>query len=1152
MFRFIKSLTRKARRPFRKPSYRLQVEALEDRLALTTLIGGVTATSPLLNVGTDAAITSYAKVGFFNNEVGTLAAYLDNGNGPLDTNPKDFTVKINWDDGTGWQPGQIALNASPAERIPFLIKGSHNYTSAGDYHIEVMVTGDGATTEPVGTCLAVVQNMPSPAGVYYGDHDLNYAPAPPSYPGMPFANLGGPKPLGAVGLNIVSVDKLPNVDVGQQVQATVAEAYGFYNAIADTNPNDYQVQINWGDSSSWQIGQVVSRGNDRVSFNLEGSHTYYTPGTYDIVVTFTGPDGQTLSADTTSVNVVPGPSVVVGPVSPAQWDANQPGYDGTIPVWGGSNAYQNLSVSGLPSGLAASLSGNAISISGTPTQAGTFSLDVSLQDTNGNPGNAIDTLTINPALALGPLSPAAWTVNKAGYDGTISITGGTDSYSGLEVSGLPAGLTDSLSGSTITIYGKPTQSGSFSLNVSVQDSNGNTVSGTDPLTINSALALGPLSPTTWTAYKEGYNGTIAITGGTGSYSGLQVSGLPAGLTDSISGSTITISGTPTKSGSFPLTVSVQDSIGDKASGTDRLQIAVPKLTLTPATLPSETAGQAYSQTLTATGGSGQYSFALLYGSLPGGLSLSRTGVLSGTATKAGTYTFTVRAADTQMAAAVGSQSYTLTVNPGAAASITVSAPSKATAGTGFSVTITAKDMYGNGVNGPVSLSSSDGQPVTHATVTLTKGTGKATVTLTYPDGVGLVAKSGTASGTSGTITVDAPAWTPATMQFQLEASIDADPTDQAGAVNLFQSLQAFASADPTTQYQVTATVFDNAMQGLKNALDQALPAPPAGTKDPTAFALDLVHGAADGTIDLLKLAGQAVLFDAQPPSTQMAVALDKANLTLGAAAAITQYVADNPQQAATDVIQWMDSTIKAAQARPGYTLGNLVPNIALAAATGGTGEAASFAPIAGTLEQLAAKEGLAAVSLGSRTTAAALQGAADQLVADVAGQSARQALNQQILANYVKGLPGQLKPLLNAANGTNNCALVTAETIYYYRGGLSLAQSAPAVGELLPGAYLEAAFDTTFPGYASVAEGDAALAASSTNGDYGAIAFEWAETPGNQVGHSMSWLNFNGTIYYIDAQNGAMFTADTLAATYGQVQPYAANLTQAPLVLLGK
>ncbi len=60
----------------------------------------------------------------------------------------------------------------------------------------------------------------------------------------------------------------------------------------------------------------------------------------------------------------------------------------------------------------------------------------------------------------------------------------------------------------------------------------------------------------------------------------------------------------------------------------------------------------------------------------------------------------------------------------------MSAPSTATAGTGFSVTITGVDQAGNGYSGTVTLSASDNQTVTPSTVTLVNGT--ATVTSPTP------------------------------------------------------------------------------------------------------------------------------------------------------------------------------------------------------------------------------------------------------------------------------------------------------------------------------------------------------------------------------------------------------------------------------------
>jgi len=87
--------------------------------------------------------------------------------------------------------------------------------------------------------------------------------------------------------------------------------------------------------------------------------------------------------------------------------------------------------------------------------------------------------------------------------------------------------------------------------------------------------------------------------------------------------------------------------------------------LSPATLPDGTYGAAYSQALTATedtgGAGGPFTLAVTAGTLPPGLGLDGTdGELSGTATAAGTYTFTVTATDS--GGFTASQSYTVTID----------------------------------------------------------------------------------------------------------------------------------------------------------------------------------------------------------------------------------------------------------------------------------------------------------------------------------------------------------------------------------------------------------------------------------------------------------------------------------------------------------
>lgn len=71
----------------------------------------------------------------------------------------------------------------------------------------------------------------------------------------------------------------------------------------------------------------------------------------------------------------------------------------------------------------------------------------------------------------------------------------------------------------------------------------------------------------------------------------------------------------------------------------------PAITLSPATLPNGTVGTSYNQTLTASGGTGPYTFAVIAGALPAGLTLAPAGGLSGTPTTAGNSQPTIRATD---------------------------------------------------------------------------------------------------------------------------------------------------------------------------------------------------------------------------------------------------------------------------------------------------------------------------------------------------------------------------------------------------------------------------------------------------------------------------------------------------------------------------
>jgi hypothetical protein len=117
-----------------------------------------------------------------------------------------------------------------------------------------------------------------------------------------------------------------------------------------------------------------------------------------------------------------------------------------------------------------------------------------------------------------------------------------------------------------------------------------------------------------------------------------------------------------------------------------LAVTAPTITLSPATLTAATAETAYSQTLTASGGTGTYTYSVTAGALPAGVALSSAGVISGTPTTSGSFSFTVTAKDGD--GFTGIKAYTLSVS---APTITISPTTlpAAMVGTAYSATLTA-------------------------------------------------------------------------------------------------------------------------------------------------------------------------------------------------------------------------------------------------------------------------------------------------------------------------------------------------------------------------------------------------------------------------------------------------------------------------------
>jgi hypothetical protein len=318
-----------------------------------------------------------------------------------------------------------------------------------------------------------------------------------------------------------------------------------------------------------------------------------------------------------------------------------------------------VSSGALPAGL--SLDPSTGDLTGTPADVpGTYSFTAHVTDGASQTATKDLTLDLADPLAVSTTSLPDATVG-APYSQTVSGTGGKGPYTWSVVTGsLPPGLT--LDTGTGEVSGTPTTAGSFPFTVQATDSASPARTASQALSI--VVAPPPLVITTTSlaggSVGQSYSQTLAATGGTPSYTwSVSAGSLPSGLTLNVS--TGVVSGTPSASGTFNFTAEVTDGT---QTDTQPLSITVvpgATLTITTASFPQGTVGVTYSATASASGGTGPYTWSLLSGHLPPGLSLdSTTGVVSGKPTKKGTYSFTLRVRDSL--GAVVSKAFAIKIN----------------------------------------------------------------------------------------------------------------------------------------------------------------------------------------------------------------------------------------------------------------------------------------------------------------------------------------------------------------------------------------------------------------------------------------------------------------------------------------------------------
>ena len=290
--------------------------------------------------------------------------------------------------------------------------------------------------------------------------------------------------------------------------------------------------------------------------------------------------------------------------------------------------------SGLPAGVTASFAANTITISGTPTESGTFNYSIPLTGGCGN-FNAIGTITVTPDNTV---SVASSTPSLCINTPLTAITHTTTGATGIGAStGLPAGISASWAGNTITISGTPTESGTFNYSIPLTGGCGNfNAIGTITVTPDNTVSAASSTPTlcintALTDITHTTTGAIGIGAATG---------LPAGVSASWASNTITISGTPTVSGTFNYSIPFTGGCGT-VSATGSITVTPDNTVNAPSSTPTLCINSALTAITHNTTGATGIGAAT---GLPAGVSASwasNTITISGTPTVSGTFNYSI-------------------------------------------------------------------------------------------------------------------------------------------------------------------------------------------------------------------------------------------------------------------------------------------------------------------------------------------------------------------------------------------------------------------------------------------------------------------------------------------------------------------------------
>lgn len=427
-------------------------------------------------------------------------------------------------------------------------------------------------------------------------------------------------------------------------------------------------------ASSWvQVGTPALNASGAYSFNVSPS----TTTVYRVQTPLTGVNAGTVSAERTITVNDPDAPVITTSLLPN--GSQFLPYEVTLTKTGGTGTW-SVPAGSLPGGL--TLNATTGVLSGTPTGSGTRTLRITFTETASGLSAAKDlpiTITAAPVITTTTLPDAT---RGSSYFSALTLSPSANGT--WTAPGLPDGLTinaqtGAISGTTFAapgVYGVYPKFVEAVTGRTSQKALSLTVVGT-PLAITTAANLPD-------AHREGaYSVTFTKVGGPGTWAAVQI---PPGF--SLDAQTGTLSGTPTVATIYEVIVSFSETSGGTVTKSFALKVLQPKITTT--SIPDGVTGTPYSVQFAKTGLDGIWE---ANGFLPDGLTLSTSGLLTGTPSTAGDFGFQVIFTETATGAS-SKLAYILHVSAPGSPTITTTSLPNGTVGSPYSATLAATPAGG--------------------------------------------------------------------------------------------------------------------------------------------------------------------------------------------------------------------------------------------------------------------------------------------------------------------------------------------------------------------------------------------------------------------------------------------------------------------------